>query len=729
MRRPLAKYDAQTNAKEPATVVAAHGSAQSDGARKPLRPLEAAPAASAAAPMSSPPFPPPAAVATLAARLQSQFIREAAPRELLDSLLPDLLAATGSAHGFIAELVRDDAGAPRLNVLARAREDGIEDEPAFERALACEQPVFLDRGGRALLGVPLFHGRERVGLVALAERDGGYDDALVEHFETLWVALGSIIGSVQLAKARRLADAALRERDALWHRLTDHLPAVIFQYRRSSAGFETMPFATEGLRQLYGLAPAEVRDDARALTARVHAHDRPRLIASIAESARTLQPWRLEFRAESPRGDGMRWHEGHGLPEREADGGTLWHGYIIDITERKRYDDALVTAEAAQRANQAKTEFLSRMSHELRTPLNAVLGFAQLLQMDGTQPMSEVQRTRIAHIERAGGHLLAMINDVLDLSRIEAGTMPLSPEPLVVPALLDDALALVTGQAQTAGVQLMPPTAAPDLVVRADRVRLRQVLVNLLSNAIKYNRPGGLVHLRATRSGPEVLIAVTDTGIGLSPVQVAHLWEPFNRLGAERTTIEGTGIGLALSQRMVQMMDGHLEASSQPERGSTFTVRLPAADTPPGLSSVPLPPSSTSRPSADQRKVIYAEDNPINVELVQQVFQLRPQLHLRVAASGADAIRLARDDPPDLLLLDMHLGDMTGLQVRDRLTAMGITPICIALSADVLPQSVERTLDAGFVEYLAKPLDVAALMRSLDRLLGGPSQLAPLDAG
>jgi len=336
-----------------------------------------------------------------------------------------------------------------------------------------------------------------------------------------------------------------------------------------------------------------------------------------------------------------------------------------------------------------------------------------------------MQRTRIAHIERAGAHLLAMINDVLDLSRIEAGTMPLSPEPLAVAALLDDALALVTGQAQAAGVTLMPPTAAPQLLVRADRVRLRQVLVNLLSNAIKYNRPGGLVHLRAQRDGHEVALSVSDTGIGLTPEQMAHLWEPFNRLGAERTTVEGTGIGLALSQRMVQMMDGRLEVQSQPERGSTFSVRLPAADTPAALLS-PAPAALQVHSGEKRRKVIYAEDNRINIELVQQVFQLRPKLQLRVAASGAEAIRLARDEAPDLMLLDMHLGDMSGLEVRETLLADGIAPICVALSADVLPSSVERALDAGFVEYLAKPLDVAALMRCLDRLLGAPSQFTPL---
>jgi len=695
MRHPLAKYDRPIDPTESLAVVAASE------------------------------LPPPAAVATLAARLQSQFIREAPPRELFDALMPDLLAATGSAHGFVAEVVRGDDGTPSLKVLARAPGDGFEGrdlDHLFERALATGRPVIVDQPELSALGVPLLHGRELVGLAGLSQRAGGYSDALVAHFATLWVALGSIIGSVQLA---RRADASAHARDALWHRLTDLLPAVIFQFRRDARGWDSVPFATEGMRRLYGLAPEDVHADGHAMFLRVHEADRPRLLTSIAESARRLEPWRIEFRVQAPDGE-LRWHEGHALPERDAEGGTLWHGYIVDITERKRYDDALVSAEAAQRANQAKTEFLSRMSHELRTPLNAVLGFAQLLQMDATQVMSEMQRTRIAHIERAGAHLLAMINDVLDLSRIEAGTMPLSPEPLAVSTLLDDALALVTGQAQAAGITLMPPTATPQLLVRADRVRLRQVLVNLLSNAIKYNRPGGLVHLHAQRDGPEVLLSVSDTGVGLAPEQMAHLWEPFNRLGAERTTVEGTGIGLALSQRMVQMMDGRLDAQSQPERGSTFTVRLPAADTPPALFSPVPPAASAARPGAKQRSVIYAEDNPINVELVQQVFQLRPQLHLRVAASGAEAIRLARDDAPDLLLLDMHLGDMTGFEVRETLVADGIMPICVALSADVLPKSVGRTLDAGFVEFLAKPLDVAALMRCMDKLLGSPSQFTPL---
>ena len=693
--------------------------------------------------------PPSAAdIAALAARVQSHFLRDARPREVFADLLPQMLAATRSGYGFIAELRQAEDGATTLKVFALTGSDrddaagasvpGDTDGAAVVRnlhtmfgaaALESGQPVIANdptdelraglppgRGAlEAFLGVPLLHFGALVGMVGLANRPGGYDAALVATFEPLWSAVGSILGSVKLDRDRRRADQALRERDALLARLTEHVPAVIFQYRRRDGGHECMPYATEGLRQLYGLAPEHVRDNAQALHDRIHPEDLPRVRASIAESARVLSPWRLEFRAQTH--DGTRWHEGHAMPERESDGGTLWYGYIVDITERKRYQEALVSVEAAQRANAAKTEFLSRMSHELRTPLNAVLGFAQLMQIDETQSMSDVQRARIGHIERAGTHLLAMINDVLDLSRIEAGTMPLSPEPLSAASVLDDALTLVASQAHNAGVKLAPPTASRELWLHADRVRLRQVLANLLSNAIKYNRRGGLVHARADRLGNEVAIAVTDTGIGLGPDQLAHLWEPFNRLGAERTTVEGTGIGLALSQRMVQMMDGRIDVQSQAGRGSCFTVHLPAAEAPLTADRrTAAAPAAARRGSP--RTVLYAEDNPINVELVQQVFRLRPQLRLLVAESGAQALQLARASPPDLLLLDIHLGDMSGLDVRAQLARAGIDPPAVALSADVQPSRMREALDAGFVDYLAKPLDVAALVRCVDRLLG-----------
>jgi signal transduction histidine kinase len=265
------------------------------------------------------------------------------------------------------------------------------------------------------------------------------------------------------------------------------------------------------------------------------------------------------------------------------DGRRLLRGVTIDTTARRRAEETEVAAQAALRANAAKTQFLSRMSHELRTPLNAVLGFAQLLALDGTHPLSPAQRARVDHISQAGAHLLAMINDVLDLSRIEGGSVAMLPAVVPVHIVTSEALALVANAADAAGVRVRVDRSQREMAlvttcVRADHLRLRQVLVNLLSNAIKYNRPGGSVTLRwPVDPDGQVRLQVEDTGIGLSAAQQEHLFEPFNRLGIERSGIEGTGIGLVITQRLVQLMGGRVTVESRVGEGSCFTVSLPLA--------------------------------------------------------------------------------------------------------------------------------------------------------
>ena len=394
---------------------------------------------------------------------------------------------------------------------------------------------------------------------------------------------------------------------------------------------------------------------------------------------------------------------------------------IEDISERVRMQEALGSARAAERASKAKTEFLSRMSHELRTPLNAMLGFAQLLRVDPRYPLNEVQRQKVEHIERAGAHLLAMMTDVLDLSRIEAGSLPMSIESLAVARVLEEAVAMISNQAHDA--QLVLSCTLPDdgLFVRADQVRLRQVLVNLLSNAIKYNRSGGRVQIEAMPLNKQVLITVTDTGKGMTAEQLPHLFEPFNRLGAERTAIEGTGIGLVIVKRLLDLMDGRIEVSSNAGEGSSFRVWLPIA-----LSAASQQATSDRVPrsgfgglediSVHNRTVLYAEDNVINVELLRQVMRMRPQWQLEIAHSGQQAITLAQANPPDLLLLDMHLGDMSGLDVSDTLARNPATATIprVALSADAMPDQINEARERGFVDYLTKPLDVARFLALLD---------------
>ncbi|MBI3380557.1 MAG: PAS domain S-box protein [Aquabacterium sp.] len=395
---------------------------------------------------------------------------------------------------------------------------------------------------------------------------------------------------------------------------------------------------------------------------------------------------------------------------------------IEDISERVRMQEALSSARTAERASKAKTEFLSRMSHELRTPLNAMLGFAQLLRVDPRNPLNDVQRQKVEHIERAGAHLLAMMTDVLDLSRIEAGSLPMSIETLAVSKVMEETLALLSNQAAAAGLKLVHHLPDAGVYVKADRVRLRQVLSNLLSNAIKYNRAGGQVKVEAMALNEQVLITVSDTGQGMTPEQINHLFEPFNRLGAERTAIEGTGIGLVIVKRLLDLMDGRIEVSSTPGNGSSFRVWLPLAR-PLALDAECAELGSRSgfgaldELGAAQRTVLYAEDNVINVELLRQVMRMRPQWHLEVAHSGQQAITMAQSSPPDLLLLDMHLGDMSGLDVSDALTQTATTASIprVALSADAMPDQISQARERGFVEYLTKPLDVARFLKLLDR--------------
>lgn len=385
-----------------------------------------------------------------------------------------------------------------------------------------------------------------------------------------------------------------------------------------------------------------------------------------------------------------------------------------DISARKQAETAIRAADVALRANAAKTHFLSRMSHELRTPLNAVMGFAQLLRMDRRHPLPEEATQRVLRIEQAGAHLLALIGDVLDLSRIEAGQLPVSPEVVDLAEVAAECVTMLRVQADSKGVELRLPQQGARALVRADRVRLRQVLLNLLSNAVKYNRPGGTATVEWARRTAHWEIRVIDTGLGMTDAQLAHLFEPFNRLGAERSGVEGTGIGLVLARHLVQLMGGDLRLNSCSGRGTTAVVALEVAE-PPECADDETRPSELPA-SLGRLRVLYAEDNEVNIEVVRGALLARPAFELRIATSGSQALAFARADPPDLMLVDMHLGDSTGLELASVLLAdprtRGIR--LVALSADALPAQIDAALRLGFEAYLTKPVDIPELLRVLD---------------
>ena len=529
-------------------------------------------------------------------------------------------------------------------------------------------------------------------------------------------------GMLQDVTVRQKMAHRLVQRDVLLKSLGRNLPGVLFKVWVSPQGETQLQYVSAQVKPLYELPDDTSPADWLRHYERIHPDDVEKVRRLMTtRGLDTSKPISYEYRVQLP-SKGLRWLAGQAMPMPEADGSVSWYGYTADVTEQKLYADAVISAEAAERANHAKSEFLSRMSHELRTPLNAVIGFAQLLQMDRSTEFGETQRGHVRLIEKAGQHLLSMLGDVLDLSRIEAGSLPLNITAQDSAHVVDDALHLVSDLARRHRITLRTEGMAPQLTVRADRVRLRQVLVNLLVNAIKYNRPGGQVALSSWQDGGRILLEVRDSGIGMDATQLAHLFEPFNRLGAERTGIEGTGIGLVIVQRLVTLMQGQIEAHSVPGQGSCFRIWLPAAsDTPVDSQAMPLddapppPPSDTPMTAT----ILYAEDNEVNVLLVQEVIRMRPQWQLQVGRNGAQALALAQAQPPDLMLVDMHLGDMSGFDLADALDRddrLRTVPR-VALSADAMPDRIHAAEARGFKAYLTKPLDVMALLRCLDECL------------
>lgn len=478
---------------------------------------------------------------------------------------------------------------------------------------------------------------------------------------------------------------------------------------------------SEEIFRIFGLDPHLFQPSIEAFARAIHPED----LELVRESERRAAETGMHdvvHRIVRPDGEVRYVHE-LAKAQTGPDGQVLQlSGTVQDVTELKQTEQALLQAkEAAESASRAKSEFLASMSHELRTPLNSILGFAQLFDMDAS--LSEKTKEQAREIERAGQHLLKIVNDLIDLARIEAGKLELSTTSVSIILAAKDSLSMVTPIAKERRITLIDAVReCRAIMVQADPTRLQQVLINLLANAIKYNRPDGTVHLACQDDGRLVRVSITDSGPGIPADKQSRLFTAFDRLGAERGQVEGSGIGLIVTRRIVEAMGGCIGFESAEGQGSTFWVEFPITSigtgAGPEVKQQVHVSGENDNPPQQNRHVLYIEDNPMNQRLMRQIFASWKKFDLRVAHTAEIGIQLARVDPPALILMDINLPGMNGFQALDILSGDPRTasiPV-VAVSANAMKGEEESGREAGFVEYFTKPINIPALFKVIERI-------------
>ena len=487
---------------------------------------------------------------------------------------------------------------------------------------------------------------------------------------------------------------------------------------------------SERIWYLFGYDKKLISTTYENFIAAIHEDDRELVTDAITNCVEKGDEYNIEHRVVWSDGS-IHWlHERGDVVRDKDDIPQHMLGVVQDITLRKKAEHLLLEAtEDAETANRAKSQFLSSMCHELRTPMNAIMGFGQLLTLELEQALTENQRESVNEILKASDHLLDLINEVLDLSRIEAGRIDLSIEDVNIGIIILESLQLILPLANIRNITVKLQRDEDELdisglkdekyLVRADFTRMKQVLVNLLSNAVKYNSENGFITIKYEQVDGNTRISVTDTGEGLNMEQQEKLFTAFNRLGAENTEIEGTGIGLVITKHIVDLMGGEIDFESNIGTGSTFWFELPSSTDGLIASENNNSTSEINIKISEERSVLYIEDNPANLRLVTQLLSNLPNLHMWSAHEPQLGLDLAKENNPDLILLDINLPGMDGFEVLKLLKQQEVTrntPV-IAISANAMPKDIEKGIDAGFDKYITKPININELLNTVEVIL------------
>jgi PAS domain S-box-containing protein len=655
---------------------------------------------------------------------------------LVDSQRQWFMACTGMPP---CETVRSDAFCAHtiLSDDILVVEDASTD-PRFRRSTLVTQAPH----GRFYMGAPiLVEGRALGAVCCLAPQTRTATSVQRQSLRDLAVVAGQIFTErlkELRAKARALED--LQAGDERWRLALEGGGQGVWDWDSDKHGL----YFSDAWKAIVGHSGNEVGTQVKEWLCRIHPDDLPHAKAKLAAHLRGETPvYAVEHRMRHKHGHDV-WVLNTGKVVRRAKTGraTRMVGTMIDVTSQRHAESSLRDKRAAELAHIAKSEFLSRMSHEMRTPLNAVIGFTQLLlSRQGTPDPDEV-REYAEHVLRAGEHLLALTNDVLDLQHVEEGRVELDTADVPLDSVVAQVIGLLEGAAHERGVRFdnFVPTGVE---VRADERRLRQVLMNIASNAVKFNRPAGVVRwsveLDAAQS--QVRLSVEDTGSGLKPAQLERLFQPFERLGRETSTIEGTGLGLIIARSLTVAMGGSLHVASSAGVGTRVVVELAMAqqtmlpftpeahdETNAAVIDEPLRPPAPVAAMAPQAvpplRMLYVEDNRINAILFEEALRLREGVELRLAEDGDDALHQVRGWTPDVLVLDAHLPGMDGFELLERLRREpGLAEVpAFMCSADAMPDDMRRAADAGFAGYWSKPINIAKILGDLDELCARRSQ-------
>jgi PAS domain S-box-containing protein len=671
---------------------------------------------------------------------QTRFIHGVQLRDLFDDLLGELLSFTDSEQGFVGEVIYRDTGQPCLKVHSLSVPG---DDPAWQALADGVSPgnmeftsldnligAVVQRGNRVIsndpgnhpfsrgvpdghpsidsfLGVPLFVNKVLVGVLGLANRPQGFDSALADFISPFTNTCAYLIDGYRREQYRSTIEHSLREHQDRMVRSQTFANIGTWDWNIQTGDL----YWSEQVEPVFGYAKGTLETSYEQFLDVIHADDRQEVIHAVNGCVAEGKDFRMEYRCVRPDGT-QRWVSMQGDVIRDTEGTPLrMLGVVQDVTKQKQAEQALLAAKTdAENANQAKSDFLSSMSHELRTPLNAILGFAQLFEFDAS--LNDAQKKNINEIQQAGKHLLELINEVLDLAKIESGRMQLELKPISLHAVFSECCTLTRSLADKHGVMIhCDIESVRQLAVLGDFTRLKQVLLNLMSNAVKYNREHGEVTVTCETKGDDrVVINIADTGPGIPADRMQELFKPFNRLGAECSEVEGTGIGLVITRQIVELMRGSIHVESQEGQGSIFSVELALATTDSATAS-DTKSASVTEDSADLagiRKVLYVEDNPGNVRLMARVLETQDDSQLLHAATAEEGILLAQREKPDVIVMDINLPGINGLQAAEELKKLPETsdiPV-IALSANAMQRDIDAAMEQGFLAYLTKPLDI-----------------------